>query len=287
MRVVDRDPAVAAAGHLADRGVHPALDIAGRQGGGRRLGPLDPGEGRLVDPDPPLEPGELALPGREALGLAGRLLGIDRVRLDRGAAGGRRLAGRLEGRLGVGDLAFEPGARPPRPGPRRAAWPGRRSGWRPRRGPSRGSSETSRRASRPTRLSRRAVSSSILATWASSRASSAWAVARSGWLIPLSCWPKSPSASFSSFSSCDRPRRRRSIWMSPSCLARSTPIADAPPAAGEDDQDRGRSGRPRSPPPSRTVRPLTSTPADRQADPGQEREEADDRSAGARSARAP
>ena len=72
------------------------------------LGPADGVEGQPVDPGPPLERGELVAPRREPLGLAGDLLGIDRVLLDPGTGAGLVVAGALQGALLVADLDLEP-----------------------------------------------------------------------------------------------------------------------------------------------------------------------------------
>ena len=73
---------------------------------------LDRVEALLVDPPAALQGGQLFAPGRQPLGLAGDLLGVDRVLLDAGARRGLVVAGPLEGAFLVAHLDLQALARP-------------------------------------------------------------------------------------------------------------------------------------------------------------------------------
>ncbi len=110
--VVDADAPVAPVGDRREVADHVRLEIAGRGLHRRLLGPVDRGEGRRVDALPPLERGQLLLPGGQALGLPGDLLGVDGVGLDPGSGVGLVVTGAPERVLRVADLDLEALARP-------------------------------------------------------------------------------------------------------------------------------------------------------------------------------
>ena len=90
---------------------HVLLEVARRGLHRRLLGALDRPQRRLVDAVAALERGQLLLPDGESLGLAGDLLGVDRVGLDAGARVRLVVARALERRLLVADLDLEALAR--------------------------------------------------------------------------------------------------------------------------------------------------------------------------------
>src|SRR5580765_461711 len=105
--VVDRDATVSAACHPSDVGDHLSLEVARRGLHRRLLGRLDLAQGSVVDTGPPLEPGELLAPRREALAMGGHLLGVDVVRLDARPGVGLVVAGPFERCLEIANLDFQ------------------------------------------------------------------------------------------------------------------------------------------------------------------------------------
>ena len=112
VRVVDPDALVAAAGHAGHVRDHELLEVARRTLHRRLLGRVDLLERPGVDPLAAPERGELVLPGGEALGEAGDLLGIDRVLLHAGPGRCLVVARPVQCLLGVRDLDLEPLAGP-------------------------------------------------------------------------------------------------------------------------------------------------------------------------------
>ncbi len=88
------------------------LEVAGRGLHRRPLGTVDALQGHIVDALPALERRQLLLPGRQALGLSGHLLGIDRVCLHPGPRVGLVIAGSLKRVLLIVDLDLESLASP-------------------------------------------------------------------------------------------------------------------------------------------------------------------------------
>ena len=69
---------------------------------------LEAAQRRFVDARPPLQSGELRAPHGQSFGLAGQLLGIDRVGVDLGLRLGFGDSGRIDPGLGGLDLGLEP-----------------------------------------------------------------------------------------------------------------------------------------------------------------------------------